>query len=443
MTLAEKIFTLRKRHGLSQDELAGELGVTRQAVYKWESGIASPEIDKLKTLSRLFEVSFDYLLNDEIDEYTNDKEKSESTTKKIAHRSVFRLGEKMLDDQPSIDRGYLPQRKNKTSMSDAYFSRRKRAAEEGMRQAGATEILFISNRGTAAFFYDEVKKAIGFYYGSAVQLVCPIENLAGFSFCGGNAEMVNSRTGILGIGAAGIGVGSIPSTKVLGRSPIHATLLYRDGDSINEFPLRFVPYQVYMIYNFDANIEMMNLVENADAENILESLHKIQLKLDSLRDSAQMFVSQDTPDIDAEFYQARNKDTLTDYSIYQQRVAAEIRGVRADVPRQQPKEPPIHKLSQEVPEKPDDGTGFINKVSDSLGGIARYILIGLFIVFAVIIAISIRPQFFFMVPSALLLGLIPAFIAKKKGRTFITWWIYGTCLFVIALIHSLVISERY
>ena len=442
MTLAEKIFTLRKRHGLSQDELAGELGVTRQAVYKWESGTASPEIDKLKTLSRLFEVSFDYLLNDEIDEYTNDKEKSESAAKKIAYRSVFRLGEKMLDDQPSIDRGYIPPRKSKTGMSDAYFARRKRAAEEGMRNAGATEILFISNRRTDAFFYDEVKKAIGFYYASAVQLVCPIENLAGFSFCGGNSEVINTRTGILSVGTAGIGIGSIPSTKATGRAPVHATLLYHEGDSIIEFPLRFVPYQEYMVYNFDANIEMINLIENADTENILDSLRKIQLKLDSLRDSAQTFVSQDTPDIDAEFYQARNKDTLADYSIYQQRVAAEIRGVRANVPRQQPKEPPIHKLSQEVPEKPDDGTGFINKVSDSLGGIARYILIGLFIVFAAIIAINILPQFFFMVPSALLLGLIPAFIAKKKGRTFITWWIYGTCLFVISLIHSLVMSER-
>ena len=37
-----------------------------------------------------------------------------------------------------------------------------------------------------------------------------------------------------------------------------------------------------------------------------------------------------------------------------------------------------------------------------------------------------------------LLGLIPAFIAKNKGKNFITWWIYGTLLFPIALVHSLV-----
>ena len=106
-----------------------------------------------------------------------------------------------------------------------------------MRKAGATEILFISNRRTDAFFYDEVKKAIGFYYASAVQLVCPIENLAGFSFCGGNSEVVNTRTGILSVGTAGIGIGSIPSTKATGRAPVHATLLYHEGDSIIVSPI--------------------------------------------------------------------------------------------------------------------------------------------------------------------------------------------------------------
>lgn len=42
----------------------------------------------------------------------------------------------------------------------------------------------------------------------------------------------------------------------------------------------------------------------------------------------------------------------------------------------------------------------------------------------------------------LFLALIPAFIAKNKGRSFGTWYVYGVLLFVIALIHSLVISKR-
>lgn len=43
---------------------------------------------------------------------------------------------------------------------------------------------------------------------------------------------------------------------------------------------------------------------------------------------------------------------------------------------------------------------------------------------------------------AALLGLIPAFIAKNKGRSFAGWWVYGALLFVVALVHSLLISAR-
>ena len=42
---------------------------------------------------------------------------------------------------------------------------------------------------------------------------------------------------------------------------------------------------------------------------------------------------------------------------------------------------------------------------------------------------------------ACVIGVIPAFIASSKGRNFFLWWIYGACLFIVALIHSLVISK--
>jgi hypothetical protein len=44
--------------------------------------------------------------------------------------------------------------------------------------------------------------------------------------------------------------------------------------------------------------------------------------------------------------------------------------------------------------------------------------------------------------AAILLGLIPAFIAKKKGRSFGLWWFYGAMLFIIALIHSLLMKPN-
>ena len=67
MPLSEKIAALRKRAGLSQEQLSEALGVSRQAVSKWESGGAMPELDKIVQLSRVLGVSTDALLLDELD----------------------------------------------------------------------------------------------------------------------------------------------------------------------------------------------------------------------------------------------------------------------------------------------------------------------------------------------------------------------------------------
>ena len=64
MTLDEKILNLRKARGWSQEELAERIGVTRQAVSRWESGSAKPDADKIVAICDLFGVSADYLLRD-------------------------------------------------------------------------------------------------------------------------------------------------------------------------------------------------------------------------------------------------------------------------------------------------------------------------------------------------------------------------------------------
>ena len=63
--LSEKLFKLRKNSGLSQEQLAEQLKVSRQAISKWESGTAVPESEKLITISNYFGVSVDYLLRDD------------------------------------------------------------------------------------------------------------------------------------------------------------------------------------------------------------------------------------------------------------------------------------------------------------------------------------------------------------------------------------------
>ena len=67
MKLSEKILKLRKQNGLSQEELASKLNVSRQAVSRWELGSALPDGSNILQLSKLFGVTADYLLNDDFD----------------------------------------------------------------------------------------------------------------------------------------------------------------------------------------------------------------------------------------------------------------------------------------------------------------------------------------------------------------------------------------
>ena len=67
MILADKIIDLRKKAGWSQEELAEKLAVTRQSVSKWEGAQSIPDMDKVVQMSRLFGVSTDYLLKDELE----------------------------------------------------------------------------------------------------------------------------------------------------------------------------------------------------------------------------------------------------------------------------------------------------------------------------------------------------------------------------------------
>ena len=75
MNMADRIQHLRKSKGISQEELADKIGVSRQAISKWESEQSSPDIEKIILLSDFFEVTTDYLLKgiEPIADETKDK----------------------------------------------------------------------------------------------------------------------------------------------------------------------------------------------------------------------------------------------------------------------------------------------------------------------------------------------------------------------------------
>ena len=61
MTFAEKLKSLRKQASMSQEQLAEKLGVSRQAVTKWETDTGIPDIENIKSISSLFDISIDEL----------------------------------------------------------------------------------------------------------------------------------------------------------------------------------------------------------------------------------------------------------------------------------------------------------------------------------------------------------------------------------------------
>ena len=68
MIFADKLIQLRKKSGWSQEELAEQMGVSRQSISKWEGAQSIPDLEKIIRLAKLFSVSTDYLLLDEMGE---------------------------------------------------------------------------------------------------------------------------------------------------------------------------------------------------------------------------------------------------------------------------------------------------------------------------------------------------------------------------------------
>ena len=80
MILSEKITELRKRNGLSQEEFGAEIGVSRQAVSKWEMAQSTPDLNKIMAMSEFFGVPTDFLLKDEYDLTFLEEKKADMAT---------------------------------------------------------------------------------------------------------------------------------------------------------------------------------------------------------------------------------------------------------------------------------------------------------------------------------------------------------------------------
>src|SRR3712207_686173 len=118
MIISEKIMSLRKKMGWSQEDLANELNVSRQSVSKWETGASIPDMSKIIQMSDIFGVTTDYLLKDGFDD--------ESLNTQISTEHLMKT-ESIKKDYQSEDRYYVTMEE-----SDAYLEvERKNGLEIG------------------------------------------------------------------------------------------------------------------------------------------------------------------------------------------------------------------------------------------------------------------------------------------------------------------------
>ena len=91
MEFNNKLYSLRKQKGLSQEELANRLNVSRQTISKWEVGDSTPDLESLVAISSLFEIS--------LDELVMDKAPVESGETSVKSEMASKLKEKVLADE--------------------------------------------------------------------------------------------------------------------------------------------------------------------------------------------------------------------------------------------------------------------------------------------------------------------------------------------------------
>ena len=173
MKLYEKITVLRKQRGLSQEELANLLEISRQSVYKWEQGVSYPEIEKIKKLATIFGVSCDALLDDDIDLSAP----APQVSKTNKYRSVFVSGNRLDANHSDYDHLVTAKSKKMLMSSEKYFGERRDELNNFAAARGYDYTEFPQYDLNALFFADENRGICGFCYDGAEQFVLPIENI--------------------------------------------------------------------------------------------------------------------------------------------------------------------------------------------------------------------------------------------------------------------------
>lgn len=304
MKLYEKISLLRKQRGLSQEDLANKLEISRQSVHKWEQGLSYPEIDKIKKLAQIFGVSIDALLNDEMDISAPEAKVSKST----AYRSVFVSNNILKSTHSDYDHHTTDRSKRRTftvprSVKNT-FALRQSEIEAQISERGYDCVIAPQHDLNVRFFTDNKRNVCGFFYDGAEQFVLPIENII-------DAVITDDRTTLnnLGIDPYSAVDAAMPGLD-LPRRFILSITYFNKGGKIETYDINF--FCVRMYFQFMGRSSKTPAFINALSISTQQSLIQIRNKIIALKSAGEAIrESFDAlEDIDAEALLKQSEEAL-------------------------------------------------------------------------------------------------------------------------------------
>ncbi len=313
MKIGDKLPILRKRCGLSQEDLANELDVSRQSVYKWETGESQPDIAKIQKMAKILGVSFDYLLDENIDVTKVDDVPKDIISTDIKYRAVFNSGKELSWEKADEDHGIFPKDEYDEVEEKGILARNpiqidvlnldKELATNTFETNKKKMIEYLDSKGYSwlmphpdacvAFFTDDKNKTFGFWYDGAEQFVCPIENLIDIKFSNNGGDIKTTRkpkVGLLLGGIFGVGVDSEESVSIDKPAFYDIDITYFNEDETSaDFKITFNKNNAYWFTQMKfSDIDELTAMQDVIADCIVENMNKIDSKIKALK----MFVDK-------------------------------------------------------------------------------------------------------------------------------------------------------
>lgn len=310
MKFYEKVALLRKKQGLSQEELAEKLGISRQSVYKWEQGVSMPELDKIVKLANIFSVSCDLLLND------NKDIADEMQPYVPVYRKVFDSQNKLNTYYSSLEHGYADTSMCKRSDSDAIWKKNEEKLAELLKKRNYSYVLRVQHDSGIMFFVDDKRNICGFIFHGCEQFVCPIENLINVTAESDPPLIAQSETRILGAGGGAFFAGTAPGNVNVGPQGYKIHIEYYDHNGVSHvytigFNIHSSLYVELYCKDRDAYLSM----QSALSSELKNSVNKIRDKIMSLRYNYQNTAnaSSEKQELDIAVYETAAKQSQEEH----------------------------------------------------------------------------------------------------------------------------------